>query len=100
SGAHVIDRDQAQRCFLRCMRHAIYATVCDRCTLLLLKYTIDRLSTVGLAMSSSMQCLAEEAGHSHPPPARHHTLVSMPLRGGLEISAVRPGHSQSVLLAR
>lgn len=52
-------------------------------------------------MSSSTRCLADEASYIHPPPAWHtQTLVSMSLRGGLEISAVRPGHVHRMPLAR
>lgn len=51
-------------------------------------------------MSSSTECLADEASYIHPPPAwQAHALVSMSLRGGLEISAVRPGHARRVPLA-
>jgi len=51
-------------------------------------------------MSASTECLADEASYIHPLPAQHaEPLVSMSLRGGLEISAVRPGDVQRVMLA-
>jgi len=51
-------------------------------------------------MSSSTQCLANEASYIHPAPTWHaHTLMSMSLRGGLEISAMRPGPAKRVPLS-